>query len=329
MSQSSISTLPDAPVVVLGSTNVDLIVEVRRLPAPGETVKGGDVTRAPGGKGANQAVGLARLGREVTLVGRTGHDDNGRWMRDVLAAEGVGTDLLVSTPDVLTGTAMIAVTSYGDGRRENMIVVSPGANARVTPDDLADPAVARAIRAAPAVLAQLEVPHATVSALREHMGPRGEGLLVLNPAPAPTSSDPLPRALLERVDVLVPNRIELARITESLEPTRFSEVVTAARRLRDVGFEGDAVVTLGGDGALILTRDDEVRPIGAFILQVVDPTGAGDAFCAALTDRLLRGEDIVTATEFAVIAGAVATRQLGAQSSLPDTASVEGLRRYL
>jgi ribokinase len=190
------------------------------------------------------------------------------------------------------------------------------------------PAVAAAIAAAPAVVAQLEVPAATVAALAERMvGTDGtpRSMLVLDPAPAPPGLEPLPEALLARVDVLVPNLLELIRITESFEPTTFSETVNALRRLRRFGFVGDAVVTLGRRGAIVLTRDDEVRPVRGELAYVVDPSGAGDAFCATLVDRMLDGHDVVAATELAVIAGALATTDVGAQTALPRRHSIEML----
>jgi ribokinase len=313
-----------ASVVVVGSVNVDLMVEVVELPLPGETVVGGDVVRAPGGKGANQAVGLARLGRRVALLGRIGDDPDGRWMREVLEREGVGTELVATTPDVPTGTALITVARDVAGSRENTIVVSSGANARVAVADLDTPAATAALSTAAAVLVQLEVPVAVVAALATRVH---AGLLVLNPAPAPPQASDLTDELLGRVDVLVPNRTELARLTGRSVPVAFSEVVSAARALRAVGFAGDAVVTLGSEGALVLTRDGDVRPVRAVPVAAIDPTGAGDAFCATLVDRLLLGDDVVRAAEHAVVAGALATTALGAQASLPDRATVDSLRQ--
>jgi ribokinase len=312
----------DAPVVVLGSVNVDLIVEVSELPRPGETVIGNDVKRAPGGKGANQAVGLARLGRQVELVGRIGDDEHGEWMRATLEREGVSTRLLRTTPGVPTGTALISVARDVMGTQENTIVVAPGANARVSVADLDADDVIEALAVAPAVLTQYEVPAETVAALSERVR---TGLLILNPAPPPPQRRDITPQLLDRVDVLIPNRTELARLTERNVPIVFSQVVSAARALRDVGYSGDVVVTLGTEGAIVLTRYGDVRPVPSIKVATVDPTGAGDAFCATLVDRLLLGDDIIRATGFAVVAGALATGEVGAQSSLPDRATVEFL----
>jgi ribokinase len=309
--------------VIVGSVNVDLVIEVAELPRPGETVVGNDLVRAPGGKGANQAVALARLGRRVELVGRVGDDEHGHWMRETLEREGVGTRLLRTTPGVPTGTALISVARDMMGTQENTIVVSPGANARVSVADLDDADVAEALAVAPAVLAQFEVPAATVAALADRVR---TGLLVLNPAPPPPLRRDLTPELLARIDVLIPNRTELARLTDRNVPVVFSEVVSAARALRDVGFAGDVVVTLGAEGAVVLTRYGDVRPVPSVQVATVDPTGAGDAFCATLVDRLLLGDDVVRAASFAVVAGAFATSELGAQSSLPDRATVELLR---
>jgi len=322
-------------VVVLGSINVDLIVEVDRLPQAGETVLGGDALRAPGGKGANQAVGLARLGRDVVLIGRVGDDEAGSWLLAGLAADGVDARLVTRTPRIPSGSAMIMVERIGAagtereqaGRsRDNTIVVSPAANAHLGVDDLARPEVAAALAVAPAVLVQLEVPMATVVALAAHLpmtnraspatGAPSHALLVLDPAPAPDG--PLPAELLARVDVLVPNRSELGRLTGRAEPVGDAQVTDAVHALRDSGFAGDVIVTLGSEGALVATRAGAIVPVAAVPVEAVDPTGAGDAFRAALTHHLAAGEDVVTATQVAVLAGALATTRLGAQSALPD-----------
>jgi ribokinase len=316
---------PGAPVVVVGSANVDLVVEVPYLPLPGQTVLGGDLSREAGGKGANQAVALARLGANVEFVGRVGADNVGVWLRAVLDAEGVGTTHLATTPDTTTGTAMIGVAPEpvsGGVHVENMILVAPGANMRLVPADLTVPEVSAALRRAPAVLAQLEVPVATVAAIVEHMAPKGESLLVLNPAPAPSPHDPLPSTLIERIDVIVPNLTELAVMTRHDVPTDDRAVTAALFALRDLGFTGAAVVTRGKHGSTVLTADDRIVRIRPLDIEVHDPTGAGDAFCAALTDRLVLGDDIEYAARFASVAGALTTAFPGAQKGMPTTEAV-------
>ena len=188
-------------VAVVGSLNLDLVIRVAELPGPGETVSGGDLFRNPGGKGANQAVAAARLGRRVAMVGCVGDDQAGRELLASLAAAGVDGSRVRVVEGVPSGTACITVSEDG----ENQIVVSPGANARLTPDDVA---AAAAVRSAAVTLLQLEVPLETVAAAARTAG----GRVVLNPAPARA----LPAELLGQVDVLVPNRVELARLAGGL-----------------------------------------------------------------------------------------------------------------
>jgi ribokinase len=185
-------------VAVVGSLNLDLVVRVPRLPGPGETVSGDDVFRNPGGKGANQAVAAARLGRRVAMVGRVGDDEAGRDLLGSLEAAAVDTSQVRVVAGVPSGTALITVSEDG----ENQIVVRPGASARLTPDDVA--AAGPALRTAAVTLLQLEVPLETVAAAAR----AATGTVVLNPAPVRA----LPQVLLAEVDVLVPNRVELAQL---------------------------------------------------------------------------------------------------------------------
>ena len=285
-------------VLVVGSLNHDITVRVPRLPLAGETVLGISHSTDTGGKGANQAVAAARLGRRVAMVGRVGRDDGGRMLLASLDAAGVDTSRVVEDPDVGTGMAAIAVEPGG----ENLIVVSPGANGAVT---LAD--VHRLPETA-VLLAQLEVPVPVVTAAVE----RFSGTVVLNPAPAA----PLPPALLAQVNVLVPNRSELALLAGG-----DGSPDVLARRI-----EGpDAVVvTLGAEGALVVDGGG-VTAVPAPNVEAVDATAAGDAFCGALADALVRGEGLRDAARWAVAAGAVAVTRAGAQSSLPTAAEVEAL----
>jgi ribokinase len=287
-----------AAIVVVGSLNLDLVVRVDRLPGPGETVSGGDVLRNPGGKGANQAVAAARLGRGVAMVGRVGDDQAGRELLASLEADGVDTAHVRAVDGVPSGAAFITVSQDG----ENQIVVSPGANARLAPEHVAD--AGAALRAAAVTLLQLEVPpEAVAAAVRA-----ARGRVVLNPAPVRA----LPDGLLAEVDVVVPNRVELAQLAEGPIPGTVEEAAGLAGRLPARA----AVVTLGADGALVV-EDGRASHVPAVPVRPVDTTAAGDAFCGGLADALAGGADLRDAARWAVRVAAAACTRPGAQASLP------------
>ncbi|MGH8861470.1 MAG: PfkB family carbohydrate kinase [Jatrophihabitantaceae bacterium] len=293
-------------VTVVGSLNLDLVVGVPALPGRGETVVGTSVQELPGGKGANQAAAAAALSSSVAMIGRVGDDSAGRWLVEELVARGVASSVHV-TAGVPTGTATVAVE---DGSGENLIVVAPGANGAVTPDDVRIDVV----RDAAVVLVQLEIPLDAVDAALSHAG----GLAVLNPAP-PCA---LPATLLSRVDVLVPNEWELARLA-SVAPIRRStgELIPLARSVTP----GDVVVTMGARGALVVPRSGAPSVVPPPAVDVVDTTGAGDCFCGALCVALAGGVSLVDAARYAVTAAALSTAGVGARGGLPDDAAVRAL----
>ena len=293
-------------VAVVGSLNLDLVVRVPRLPGPGETVAGDDVFRNPGGKGANQAVAAARLGRRVAMVGRVGDDDAGRQLLASLADAAVDTAQVEALAGVPSGTALITVSADG----ENQIVISPGANARLTPDDVA--AAGAALDAAAVTLLQLEVPLDAVAAAARAAG----GRVVLTPAPARA----LPDGLLGAVDVLVPNRVELAQLTGEPVPETVEEAVALAGRLPARA----VVVTLGADGALVV-EGDQASHVPAVPVRAVDTTAAGDAFCGGLADALATGASLEDAARRAARVAAAACRRPGAQASLPTSTELRDL----
>lgn len=294
-------------ISVIGSLNRDTVVRVPRIPLPGETVLGTDVSSHRGGKGANQALAAARLGRPVSLIGRVGADGDGTSYLRALVAEGVDVEGVSVDIDVPTGQAFIFV---GDDA-ENTIAVVPGANGNVAAEDVA--AASDLLARSAVTLAQLEVPLDAVKAAAQLSG----GAFVLNPAPAQR----LGRELLSRVDVIVPNRSELAVLVGEEEVGSVGEVIAQARRLRG---PAAIVVTLGSDGAALVTGQGELHvtppPVGA-----VDTTGAGDAFCAALADAIARDTPLEDAVRWAVAAGAYAVTRLGAQSALPTAEEVRRL----
>ncbi|GJM39178.1 MAG: ribokinase [Acidimicrobiales bacterium] len=290
-------------ITVVGSANLDLVVEVEYVPQVGETVLGGDLARIPGGKGANQAVAAARLGRQVAMVGRLGADSAGNILRAALEVHDIDTTSLLTTRDTPNGVAMIAVAADGD----NSIVVSPGANGRVTAADIET--AGALVRDARVVLLQLEIPVAAVEAAAR----AASGRVILNPAPAAE----LPSSLLEHVDILVPNQTELAILSGHDGPVDASVATELARRLPMEA----VVVTLGAEGAMVVTPDDAVH-VPAPKVTPVDTTGAGDSFCAALADGLVRSLSLVDAAAWAVQVGAVTTLRPGAQPSLPTPTEV-------
>jgi ribokinase len=294
-------------VTVVGSLNEDVLVAVGRLPGRGETVIGRSAVLAPGGKGANQAAAAGRLGPGVQMVGRVGEDPAGDRQLAALAESGVDAGRVRRTPGVPTGSATIPVE---ESTGENLIVVVPGANAALTPED----ADVEPVRRARVVLLQLEVPMETVRAAAG----AATGTVVLTPAPP----QPLPADLRDRVDVLVPNEHELAQLAGAEAGQRSpAELAGLARAVTP----GAVVVTLGSRGALV------VPPEGTALLQApppvtaVDTTGAGDCFCGALAQALAGGADLPGAVRFAVAAAALSTTGPGARGALPDAPAVEAL----
>lgn len=296
-----------AGIVVVGSLNHDLTVITSSHPRPGETVLGRGHYWDNGGKGANQAVAVARLGGSVAMIGRVGDDLQGHGIREALAAEGVDVEGVGFDREAATGLAVITI----DDTAENTIVVSPGANARLTPEHIE--AQHDRIAAGGVVLAQLEVPIDAVGAAARLV----EGIFCLNPAPATE----LPSEVLSRTDVLIPNRSELGVLAGVNEPVSIDEVNAAARKLRT---DAAIVVTLGSDGALLLWEGEADR-FPAPEVEAVDPTGAGDAFCGAFADALGRDLSLEVAVERATAAGSLATTTRGAQSSMPTSQQVERL----
>jgi ribokinase len=298
---------PTAPAIaVVGSLNMDLVVQVPRLPGPGETVSGSDVFRNPGGKGANQAVAAARLGHGVAMVGCAGDDQVGRDLLASLEADRVDTSHVRVVDGVPSGTAFITVSEDG----ENQIVVSPGANARLTAEDVR--AAGAALRVAAVTLMQLEIPLEAVAAAARTAG----GSVVLNPAPVRA----LPTELLEAVDVLVPNRVELAQLAAAPVPRTVEEAAALAGRLPARA----VVVTLGADGALVVERG-HASHIPAVPVRAVDTTAAGDAFCGGLAGALAADATLEDAARWAVRVAAAACTRLGAQASLPTPTEVPAL----
>jgi ribokinase len=283
-------------VVVVGSVNVDLVVRIDHLPEPGETVTGGSFHRVPGGKGGNAAAAAARLGTRARIVGLVGPDDLGAEARRHLEAAGVDTGPL-GTGRASTGVASILVDAGG----RNVIAVAPGANAELPADHVRDSLSAiEADRVV--VVANLEIPDEAVSAAAEAAGRRGWPF-VLNPAPA----RPLPRGLAERCAVVIANEVEAEALAGSLRGA------------------GAAIVTRGLQGADLHRPGRPLHRQSGFPVDVVDTTGAGDAFVAAMAWSLLEGVPLERGVRLACAAGALACRALGARAGLADRAEVEAL----
>lgn len=290
-------------IAVVGSVNRDLVVRVEHHPAPGETVLGSGHETMPGGKGANQAVAAARLGRDVVFVGRVGEDEAGRDLGREFEREGVDVSHLTVDPDAPTGLAIITVDEAG----ENAIVVSSGANGLVS---LADVEGASAVlMAATVTLLQLEVPMEAVVAAAE----ASAGVTILNAAPAAH----LAAALLNSIDVLVVNRGELATLTGSGDPVSARSLPVPV-----------TVVTLGADGARVIWPDD-AESVAAPEVTAVDTTGAGDTFCGALAAGLDDGLSLESSVRRAVVAGSLAVTAIGARTGMPTIPELEGALRTL
>jgi ribokinase len=300
-------------VLVVGSSNTDLIIRVPRIPRPGETVLGGAFSTAAGGKGANQAVAAARAGGRVTFAARVGTDGFGDRTLAGLEADGIDTRYVLRTAEAPSGIALITV----DGRGENSISVASGANARLSVDDIV--AAGEAFASADIVLLQLESPIETVEAAVRQAGERGIAV-ILNPAPARELDD----ALLAGVSVLTPNEHE-AGFLAGMAVSDDRSAREAARRLRDRG-PGTVIITLGERGVWALSEGFEGR-LAAFEVEPVDTTAAGDVFNGVLAVALAEKLALPEALRFAQAAASISVTRPGAQPSAPTRAEIEAFVR--
>lgn len=298
-------------IVVVGSLNMDLVVRIPKIPRPGETLLGGVFKTFPGGKGANQAVAVARLGAHVSMVGCVGNDSFGQEMRSAITAEGINTNHILVHPVEATGVALIQV----DAQAQNSIAVASGANFCLTSAD-----VERALQnvdAFDALIMQLETPLETIYSGAQIASRKGAKVF-LNPAPAQI----LKQDLLQFVDYLLPNEFEVSIMT-GLQTQSNEEMAQAAEKLLSQGVK-NLLVTLGNRGVIIYNeKTTQGKIIPACPVQAVDTTAAGDCFVGALAVGISEGKSLQAAAEFATAAAAISVTRFGAQSSLPHREDVE------
>lgn len=299
-------------IAVIGSLNMDIVVEADRSPQLGETILGKEAHFIPGGKGANQAVATARLGAKTTMVGTVGKDGFGTTLLEALATDGIETGTVKIVEGVATGMASILVA-----QKDNHIVVVPGANAHCLPEDIEQ--LEEEISQADIVLLQLEIPLETVCAAAEIAKRKGK-TVILNPAPA----QGLPERLLKNLDYITPNRSELSLLTGFPEgDLQFLEKGMEA--LLEKG-PSHVITTLGSEGSAYMSKGtkEQLTIVPSIKVSVVDTTGAGDAFNGGLAYALATGKDLHEAVLFATKVSALAVTRFGAQAGMPTLTDIKG-----
>ncbi len=297
------NTLKGPKILVVGSSNTDMVIKTSHLPRAGETVIGGTFFMNPGGKGANQAVAIARLGGQVSFICKTGSDIFGHQSHQLFEEEGIDTSYIFSDNKNPSGVALITV----DDHAENCIVVASGANANLTPVDLAT--VTDAIKQSDIVLIQLEIPMESVEYVAMVANDEKKKV-ILNPAPA----HPLSEKLLKSLYLITPNETEAEMIT-GIKITDQKSAEQAAKKIAGLGVK-NVIITLGSKGALAF-YDNKFDMIPAYKVEAVDTTAAGDIFNGALTVALEEGRNLSEAVKFASKAAAISVTRVGAQSSAP------------
>jgi len=304
-----LKAVEDVRVVVVGSSNFDVVVNAERPPREGENILATNLKFFPGGKGANQAAAVKRLGAQVTFIGAVGTDIIGDFLVGHLEASGIDTHWVRREPERSSGCAFISIYPSGN----NSIVVDPGANRTLTPKDIDD--AHETLAEADAVLTVLEIPMETVEEVLR-AGRKAGKLTVLDAGPPRQCS----AEILRLADIVSPNETELEALSRETVSGRES-AAKAARKLLDLGAETVAV-KMGSDGSMLVTTGGATH-FPASKVKAVDPTAAGDAFTAALTVRLAMGEKIDEAMRYANLAGALAVTRLGALPSLPTREEVD------
>lgn len=290
-------------IIVVGSTNMDMVVKTNHIPQPGETVLGGKFFMNPGGKGANQAVAISRLGGSVSFTGKIGDDIFGKQSQQLFDDEGIESTGLFPDRDLPSGIALITVDENG----ENSIVVAPGANSNLTAQDI-DQTLGSYSRG-DILLTQLEIPMAAVEHAVERARSK-EMIVILNPAPVNSTI----KKLFKHVDIITPNVGE-AEMLSGLKITDISSAHDAAKLIQIQGAD-NVIITLGKLGAVLL-EGTESYYVPAYEVKVVDTTAAGDVFNGALAVAVSEGKTLYEATKFACAAASVAVTKLGAQTSIP------------
>ena len=297
-------------IIVVGSSNVDLTVRVRRLPLPGETIRGATLLRTNGGKGANQAVAAARLGADVVFITCLGNDASGGMLSAQFAADGIDTSCikLSATP---TGTALIFV----DDKAENCIAVAPGSNNDLLPTDI--DAARSTMEGASYLLVQLVIPMPTVVRAVELAHSLGIKT-IMNPAPM----NPVPEDLFSRIWLITPNQTEAEQLTgvhvESEDDAARAAEVLFAKGIKNV------IVTMGSKGSLVCTPEGR-EFVPSRKVKAIDTTGAGDVYNGALVAALSQGKSLIEAARVATLASSIAVTRMGAQTSAPYANEIESL----
>ena len=298
-------------VLIIGSSNMDLNIYSKRFPNPGETVTGGRFKQYLGGKGANQAVASVRSGSNTIFIGKIGIDQFGDKMISRLKDEGINIEHIIRDPQEPSGVAFILINKNG----ENMISVAPGANFRLNPEEIRSKA--EIIKNANSLVVQMEIPTETIQEIFT-IASKGNALKILNPAPL----KPLPLAVLEMVDIMIPNEGELYKMHSLLDFGEIAnegnqKIVQASKDLSNLGIKY-IITTLGDKGCLIFDGiKNEFFNISTPKVKAIDTVGAGDCFIGVLASRLNKGEKILNAVKFASVAASIAVTRTGAQESMP------------
>lgn len=289
---------------------MDFVIEVKQMPLPGQTILGKNFTLVPGGKGANQAYAIGKLGTNTSMLGAVGNDEYGKKLLENLNAVNVNTSGIVKLDNINTGCAFINVDETG----ENSIVVISGANGKMT-KELVDNNI-NLIEEADIIVMQLEIPVETVTYIAKIAKEKGK-LVILDPAPAIAN---LSSELLSNVDIIKPNETEVQTLS-GIQANSEDDIVRAAKSLLEKG-ANTVIVTLGKNGSLLVTKE-KVQSFKSLDVQVVDTTAAGDSFTAALAKSLLEGNSIEKSIEFGHLVSSIVVTKKGAQTSIPNQAEID------
>ncbi|MHA1477676.1 MAG: ribokinase [Promethearchaeota archaeon] len=304
-------------VLIIGSSNMDLNIYSQRFPKLGETVTGGVYKQFLGGKGANQAVGSVRSGSKTFFIGKVGIDAFGNDMISQLENEGVNTEHVIRDPHESSGVAFILIDETG----ENMISVAPGANFKLTPEEVQ--ANSEVIKNAKCLIVQMEIPIETIEEIFK-IAKQGEVIKILNPAPL----KPISLSILNNIDIIIPNEGELLQLHSLLKLKELvgnseDKIIQASKDISRFGIK-TIITTLGNKGCILYdAADNRITEVPAFKVQAIDTVGAGDCFNGVVASKLCQGENILTSVKYATAAASIAITRQGAQASMPYLNEIE------